>query len=204
MWIKEDKLQGLFVTLEPLRFEHVAALQEIADDSEAERLWFAMLPKKNDMADYVARAINEAHKGNIAYVVYCNATRKIVGTTRYYNVDELHRRAMIGFTWYHSSVRRTPINTEAKFLLLHNLFENYAGIAVEFRTHTQNAASRKAIERLGAKLDGILRNHMILRDGSYRDTAVYSILNSEWAAIKPNLLFKLNQYSVPFEEQYGV
>ncbi|MFT0213965.1 GNAT family protein [Pseudomonas sp. F1_0610] len=204
MWIEEKKLEGLFVTLIPLAFEHLSALQEIANDDEAEQLWFATLPKKEQMSSYIAKALDEAQKGNIAYVVFCNESQRIVGTTRYYAVDEHNRRAMIGYTWYHSSVRRTPVNTEAKFLLLHNLFENHAAIAAEFRTHTHNFASRSAIERLGAKLDGILRNHMILRDGSYRDTAVYSIINTEWAAIKPNLLFKLNQYSAPYEEQYSV
>ena len=99
---------------------------------------------------------------------------------------------MLGYNWYSNSVRSTAINIECKFLLLQNIFENYQANAVEFRTHFFNQASRNAIERLGAKQDGILRNHQIMKDGSLRDTVVYSIIASEWPAVKNNLLHKLS------------
>jgi RimJ/RimL family protein N-acetyltransferase len=115
-----------------------------------------------------------------------------VGTTRFYNVDAKNKRAMLGYTWYSSSVRRSPVNTECKLLLLTHIFEKHSAIAVEFRTHFFNQGSRKAIERLGAKQDGILRNHMVMEDGSMRDTVVYSIIANEWPAVKNNLLSKFS------------
>lgn len=190
MWIENQPLEGEFVSLEPLCEAHIESLAEAVCDGESWKLWYASVPEPEAMAGYVQKAINEAENGNIAYAV-----RKIVGTTRYYNVDAANRRAMLGYTWYASSARRTPINTECKYLLLGNLFERYDAIAVEFRTHFFNQASRNAIERLGAKMDGILRSHQILNNGSVRDTVIYSIIATEWPAVKCNLQAKLAQYS---------
>jgi len=192
MWIKPLQLEGDFVTLEPLNEMHISDLVLAVKDGEAWRIWFANVPHFDEMHDYVNEAIKGSQTGNIAYAVRCKSTDKIVGTTRYYNVESQHKRALLGYTWYCNSVRRTAINTECKYLLLHNLFENYHANAVEFRTHYFNQASRNAIERLGAKQDGILRNHQIMKDGSFRDTVVYSIIASEWLAVKCNLLSKLN------------
>lgn len=191
MWIENKVLEGQYVTLEPLSDAHIVPLQHAVKDGESWKLWYANVPRAEDIPQYVAQAIRQAETGDIAYAVRSKLTDEIVGTTRYYNVESAHRRAMIGYTWYAASVRRTPINTEAKLLLLSHLFESCAGIAVEFRTHFFNQASRAAIERLGAKQDGILRNHQIMKDGSYRDTVVYSIIASEWPAVKNNLLSKL-------------
>ncbi|WKE66987.1 GNAT family protein [Gallaecimonas kandeliae] len=192
MWINEGKLEGKFVILEPLRIEHVPRLKSAVQDGEPWKLWFATVPSPENMGAYVEYAIEAGKARNIAYAVRSKLTGEIVGTTRYYNVDEHNRRAMIGYTWYSASAQRTPVNTECKLLLLSNLFESHDAIAVEFRTHFFNQRSRSAIERLGAKLDGILRHHQIMPDGSLRDTAVYSIVAAEWPAVKNNLLSKLN------------
>ena len=193
MWINEETLKGNFVTLEPLRLEHITELKVAVQDGESWKLWYANVPRPDEMSDYVEDAISAARAGNIAYAVRSNATQQIVGTTRYYNVDAKNKRAMIGYTWYSSSARRTPINTECKLLLLAKLFESHDAIAVEFRTHYFNQPSRAAIERLGAKQDGILRQHQIMKDGSIRDTVVYSIIAAEWPAVKSNLLSKLSE-----------
>ena len=192
MWIKKEKLEGNFVVLEPLKEGHIEPLKKAVLDGEPWKLWFANVPNPENMSDYVKQAIDDAKNGNIAFAVRSKSSGNIVGSTRYYNVDEANRRAMIGYTWYSDSVKRSPINTECKLLLLSNLFENSNAIAVEFRTHFFNQASRAAIERLGAKQDGILRNHQVMKDGSYRDTVVYSIIASEWPAVKSNLLSKFS------------
>ena len=192
MWIKKEKLEVNFVVLEPLKEVHIEPLKKAVLDGESWKLWFANVPNPENMSDYVKQAIHDAKNGNIAFAVRAKSSGNIVGSTRYYNVDEANRRVMIGYTWYSDSVKRSPINTECKLLLLNNLFENSNAIAVEFRTHFFNQASRAAIERLGAKQDGILRNHQVMKDGSYRDTVVYSIIASEWPAVKSNLLSKFS------------
>ncbi|HHC6610456.1 TPA: GNAT family N-acetyltransferase, partial [Vibrio parahaemolyticus] len=191
MWIEKNVIEGQYVVLEPLALDHVPALIEAVKDGEHWKLWFANVPCPDKMHQYVSDAINQMLLGNIVYAVKVKSTNQIVGTTRYYDVDELNRRALIGYTWYANTARGTLVNTECKYLLLEQLFEKYEAIAVEFRTHIGNTASRKAIERLGANQDGILRNHQILKDGSIRDTAVYSIIGSEWPEIKQGLLKKL-------------
>lgn len=190
-WLNENILQGQFVTLEPLSLLHVEALQTAVLDGESWKLWFANVPTPEEMKTYVQRAIDDSENDSLAFAVRCNKTNTIVGTTRFYNIDAKNKRAMLGYTWYSSKVRRTPINTECKLLLLDYIFEKHSALAVEFRTHFFNQNSRKAIERLGAKQDGILRNHQIMKDGSIRDTVVYSIIASEWPAVKINLTNKL-------------
>lgn len=192
MWINEEKLEGNFLILEPLRIEHVSQLKEAVKDGELWKLWFASVPHPEEMRKYVEEAIEASKTGDIAYAVRSKYTMQLVGTTRYYNVDGNNRRAMIGYTWYSNSVRRTSINTECKLLLLKKIFEIHDAIAVEFRTHYFNQPSRAAIERLGAKQDGILRHHQVMKDGSFRDTVVYSIIAAEWPAVKCNLLSKLS------------
>ncbi|NAZ94498.1 GNAT family N-acetyltransferase [Vibrio toranzoniae] len=192
MWIEKSLIEGQYVALEPLTLDHVPALIEAVKDGEHWKLWFANVPSPEKMHRYVSDAITQMLLGNIAYAVRDRMTNKIVGSTRYYGVDDSNKRALIGYTWYANSARGTLINTECKYLLLKQLFERYEAIAVEFRTHVGNTASRKAIERLGANQDGILRNHQILKDGSVRDTVVYSIIDSEWSEIKQGLLKKLS------------
>lgn len=191
MWIEPEALCGKFVTLEILDSSHIPELEHAVKDGELWTLWYATVPSAEQMHEYVLSAIERAQHGDLAFAVRDVASQLIVGTTRYYNVDALNRRAMIGYTWFSTSVQRSPINTECKLLMLEKLFEAHQAIAVEFRTHFFNRASRAAIERLGAKQDGILRNHQIMADGSYRDTVVYSIVAAEWPAVKMNLLNKL-------------
>lgn len=192
-WLNNDLLEGDFVRLEPMALSHIEDLQLAVADGESWKLWYAMVPTVEEMPAYVQEALAAKAEGDVPYVVRCKTTGQIVGTSRYYMVDEHSRRSLIGYTWYAESVRRTSINTEAKFLLLRNLFEHHQAIAVEFRTHFFNHNSRKAIERLGAKMDGILRQHMILKDGSVRDTVVYSIIACEWPTVKRHLLSKLGR-----------
>lgn len=190
-WLSEKALTGEFVSLEPLTSEHIAPLAAAVKDGEGWKLWYAAVPLPENMENYVNSAIAAAKQGNIAYAVRSHAHDKIVGTTRFYSVDEPNRRAMLGYTWYAKTVQRSPVNTECKLLMLQHLFETHAAIAVEFRTHFFNQASRTAIERLGAKLDGILRSHIIMKDGSIRDTVAYSIIASEWPSVRNNLRAKL-------------
>jgi len=131
--------------------------------------------------------------GALAFAVIDAKTGDVVGSTRYFNVDEANRRLEIGHTWYARRVQKTALNTEAKLLLLTHAFEKLDAIAVEFRTHFMNHASRAAIARLGAKQDGILRNHQIGRDGVLRDTVVFSIIQSEWPAVRANLTYRLDR-----------
>ncbi|WP_462154231.1 GNAT family N-acetyltransferase [Pseudoalteromonas piscicida] len=193
MWPTDKPLIGHHVTLEPLSTTHINALQQAVKDGEAWKLWYANVPNPDDMERYVNTAISQGSEGNLAYAVRLNSSNEIVGTTRYYNADIANRRTMLGYTWYSDKVRRTAVNTECKFLLLRQLFEDLDAIAVEFRTHFFNHASRNAIERLGAKLDGILRSHQIGRNGELRDTVVYSIIASEWPTVKQHLLSKLDR-----------
>ncbi|MEQ3527647.1 GNAT family N-acetyltransferase [Pseudoalteromonas piscicida] len=193
MWPANKPLIGQHVTLEPLSTTHINALQQAVKDGEAWKLWYANVPTPDDMERYVNTAISQGSEGNLAYAVRLNSSNEIVGTTRYYNADIANRRAMLGYTWYSDKVRRTAVNTECKLLLLQQLFEDFDAIAVEFRTHFFNHASRNAIERLGAKLDGILRSHQIGRNSELRDTVVYSIIASEWPTVKQHLLSKLDR-----------
>ncbi|HBR96183.1 MAG TPA: GNAT family N-acetyltransferase [Gammaproteobacteria bacterium] len=190
-WIPESVLEDRVVRLEPLRIAHVEALQTAVADGESWKLWYASVPHPDAMRDYVARAVAGAEQGDVAYAVRALADDKIVGTTRFYRVDADNKRAKIGYTWYSASVRRTPVNTACKLLLLSQVFEACQAHAVEFRTHVMNHASRRAIERLGAKQDGILRHHQVLPNGTLRDTVVYSIVASEWPTVRCHLRSKL-------------
>ena len=187
-------LEGAWVVLEPLKHTHVDALKAAVCDGELWRLWYASVPSPDDMAHYVATAIQASVNGNLAFIARDRLTNKIVGTTRFYQVEPEHKRGLIGYTWYAKSSQGTAINTEAKFLLMQHFFEAQGANAVEFRTHFFNQKSRRAIEGLGAKQDGILRSHQILKDGSIRDTVVYSIIASEWPAVKNNLQAKLAKF----------
>ncbi len=187
-------LQGRYVRLEPLTAAHVEPLCRAAGDGELWKLWYTSVPAQLGMASYVqaALAMHEEERG-LPFAVRLLATDEIVGSTRFCNADTRNRRLEIGYTWYAARVQRTAVNSECKWLLLHHAFETLGCIAVEFRTHWFNQSSRAAITRLGAKQDGVLRNHQRLADGSYRDTVVYSIIESEWPAVKRHLSFRLEQ-----------
>jgi RimJ/RimL family protein N-acetyltransferase len=191
IWLEPVELKGQIVTLDPLDISHAEPLKAAVMDGEFWKLWYANVPSPDQMESYVIRAIENAEKGNIAFAVRLNSTNRIVGATRFYNVDEPNKRPMLGYTWYAKSVCKSGVNTECKLLLLQHVFEQKQAIAVEFRTHYFNHVSRTAIERLGAKQDGVLRSHQLMPDGSIRDTVVYSILQHEWPAVKNNLLSRL-------------
>jgi N-acetyltransferase len=193
-WIRPIIMCGEHVKLEPMQAGHATALGEAAQDGELWRLWFTGVPDPATVVEYVTSALERQKKeGGMPFVVRHRASGEIIGTTRYLHVDGINRRLEIGSTWYAKSHQRTAVNTECKLLLLAHAFETLAAIAVEFRTHWHNRASRAAIERLGAKQDGVLRQHSVGRGGGYRDTVVFSILDSEWPATRQNLDFRLGR-----------
>jgi len=193
-FIEPVTLKGEHATLEPLEAKHEAALRGAAADGELWRLWYTSVAPPDRIGEYIARALDMRERlGAMPFAVRQNATGDVVGCTRYFNVDATNRRLEIGHTWYSKRVQRTAINTECKLLLLTHAFDVLRCIAVEFRTHWFNHASRVAIERLGAKQDGVLRNHQLLADGSKRDTVVFSIIDGEWPAVRQHLKFQLDR-----------
>lgn len=184
-----------WVTLEPLRREHVSEIAVAAADGELGRLWFTAAPAPEDVERWVdARLAVQGPDTGLTFVVRRH-DGTLVGSSSYMAVDPPNRRLEIGNTWYVASARRSGVNSETKLLMLGHAFDELDCVAVEFRTHFFNAASRAAIERLGAKLDGILRSHQVLPDGSRRDTVVYSILDVEWPAVRNNLRYRLNRHA---------
>ncbi len=187
-WFEPVVLSGTYVTLEPLSPKHHNDLVEATKDGELWKLWYTAVPSPEKMAADIERRIAEYEAGTmLPFAVIDKRTGTCVGMTTFMNIDAPNRRAEIGSTWYRASAQRTPINTEAKLLLLEHAFETQHCIAVEFRTSFHNQRSRAAIERIGAHLDGVLRNHKILEGGIYRDSCVYSIIESEWPATKKHL-----------------
>ena len=185
-------LTGRHATLEPLSPEHEKDIQLAVTDGELWKLFFTTVPKPEDVRAYIEGLLAQRERGAaMAFAVRDNRNGEIVGGTRYLNIDAANRRLEIGGTWYAARVQRTALNTECKLMLLTHAFETLGCIAVEFRTDWFNKRSQAAIERLGAKRDGLLRNHMIMPDGRVRDTVVYSIIQSEWAGVKRNLQHKL-------------
>lgn len=187
-------LTGRFVTLQTLAAEHLNGLSAAAADGELWNLFFTSVPRPEEMQIWFDTAMSLHEKGEAhTFAVFENFSGKIVGTTRYYNIDASSRRLEIGYTWYAKRVHRTAINTECKLLLLRHAFEQLKSIAVEFRTDWLNQISQRAIERLGAKRDGVLRQHKVMPDGRIRDTVVYSILNTEWFGVEQHLTSKLER-----------
>jgi len=184
-------LRGSRVQLVPLTLEHGSALCEAAKDGELWKLWYTSVPEPEEMEKEIRRRLALHAAGSMLPFTVLDATGKPVGMTTYMNVDAANRRVEIGSTWYAQRVQRTGMNTEAKLLLLTYAFETLGCIAVEFRTHWFNRQSRAAIERLGAKMDGVLRCHSIAKNGTLRDTVVYSIVAAEWPAAKAHLQCRL-------------
>jgi len=191
-------LAGVHATLEPLAVSHAEGVKAAAADGELWNLWYTSVPAPDKVGEWLDIALDmRERQGAMPFVVRDNASGDIVGSTRYFNVDAANRRLEIGHTWYASRAQRTAINTECKRLLLTHAFESLRCIAVEFRTHWFNHRSREAILRLGAKQDGVLRNHQLLSDGSRRDTVVFSIIDGEWAAVKRHLDARLAAHVQP-------
>ncbi|KAB1860090.1 GNAT family N-acetyltransferase [Acinetobacter tandoii] len=193
-WLMPVTLVGKNIKLEPLSLEHELALREAVCDGELWKLWYTFIPKPELIHSEIKRRLELQQMGSmLPFVVIEQHSGQILGMTSYMNVVAEHRRVEIGSTWYRQSVQRSAVNTEAKQLLLKHAFEILNCIAVEFRTSSFNLKSRAAIERLGAKLDGVLRSHQIVQDDILRDTYVYSILKNEWPAVQQNLTWKLEQ-----------
>ncbi len=188
-WITPVTLQGKYVRLEPMTEGHVAGLAEIGiGQSFWDFMLYGNIQTETDMRNWVLDILSRAEKGtDLPFAVIHLASGRVAGATRYLNILPKDRGLEIGGTWYGTNFQRTPVNTECKYLLLTHAFETLKCIRVQLKTDKRNERSQKAIERLGAKKEGILRNHMILPDGRCRDSVFYSILDTEWADVKRNL-----------------
>lgn len=183
-----------WLTLEPMERRHEPELLEAAKDGELWNLWYTAIASPDAVMGYMDDALKMRDElGAMPFIVRRNSDGKVVGSTRYFNVDAKNRRLEIGHTWYSKSAQRTGLNTEAKLLLLKHAFERLHCIAVEFRTHWFNFESRAAIARIGAKQDGVLRNHQVSPNGTLRDTVVFSIIASEWPTVKAHLKHELGK-----------
>jgi len=192
-WPAAVTLTGTHASLLPLAAEHEAALAEAARDGELWKLWYTSVPHADQMAAEIERRLTLQAKGAMLPFTVLDADGRVAGMTTYMNIDAVNKRVEIGSTWYAARVQRTPLNTECKLMLLQHAFEALECIAVEFRTHRFNSQSRRAIERLGAQLDGVLRNHGRASNGTLRDTCVYSITADEWPTVKAHLRWQLDK-----------
>jgi RimJ/RimL family protein N-acetyltransferase len=192
-WLEAVSLSGPHAQLKPLSPDHCVGLAEAVQDGELWKLWYTLIPKPADMGKEIDRRLGLQAAGLMMPWTVFDADGKIAGITTYMNVDAPNRRVEIGSTWYARRVQRSALNTQCKLLLLDHAFEKLDCIAVEFRTHFFNHQSRRGIERLGAKLDGILRSHQIASNGTLRDTVVYSIIAGEWPTVKAHLTYQLNE-----------
>jgi RimJ/RimL family protein N-acetyltransferase len=192
-WLEPVTLRGEHARLEPLSQDQCDGLTEAVRDGELWKLWYTFIPKAEDMKKEIDRRLGLQAAGSMLPFTVFDADGKIAGMSTYMNVDTPNRRVEIGSTWYAKRVQRSALNTQCKLLLLAHAFEKLDCIAVEFRTHFFNQQSRRGIERLGAKQDGILRSHQIAPNGTLRDTVVYSIIASEWPTVKTHLNYQLNE-----------
>jgi N-acetyltransferase len=186
-------LHGPYARLEPLSPDHHDGLVEAVRDGELWKLWYTSVPSPDNMASDIERRLGLQAEGTMLPFTVLDADGRIAGMTTYMHGDAKNRRVEIGATWYAKRVQRSALNTQCKLLLLTHAFENLHCIAVEFRTHFLNHQSRRAIARLGAKQDGILRSHQIAANGTVRDTVVFSIIAAEWPMVRAHLAFQLNE-----------
>jgi RimJ/RimL family protein N-acetyltransferase len=195
-WPEKVELKGKLATLIPLECSHEKDLLLATSDGKLWELWYTSVPSAHSIKSYIDQAIKErSHRQAIPFVIIDNASGKVIGSTRFCSIDHKNKRLEIGYTWYAKSFQRTGTNTECKLLLLAYAFETLGAIAVEFKTNWHNQPSKIAIERLGAKQDGVLRNHRIDEEGIIRDTVIYSILDTEWKGVKKSLEFNMQRYS---------
>jgi RimJ/RimL family protein N-acetyltransferase len=192
-WPAPVTLSGPHATLLPLAHEHLEGLIAAAADGELWKLWYTAVPTPEGMAGEIGRRLALQATGSMLPFAVLDASGRIVGMTTYMHIDATHHRVEIGSTWTAASAQRSALNTQCKRLLLGHAFDTLACIAVEFRTHRLNTQSRRAIERLGAQLDGILRSHQRSPNGALRDTAVYSITAPEWPAVRAHLDWQLTR-----------
>lgn len=188
-------LEGKLVRLVPLSLDHYSDLLELIEKDKPNELWYTTVPSAHELQSDIEHKLQLQQKGlMLPFTIISKTNGKVVGITTFMNIDNQTPRLEIGSTWYAKEVQRTGINTETKYLLLKYALEELHCIAVEFRTHILNQTSRKAIERLGAKLDGILRNHRLTTNGQKRDTCIYSITDYDWNAVKTHLEWLMKKY----------
>lgn len=192
-FVQPVTLTGQHATLAPLSADQLPGLRDAAADGELYRLWYTSVPTPEGMAAEIERRLGLQAQDSMQPFTVLDADGRVAGMTTYMNIDGKNRRVEIGSTWYAKRVQRTALNTECKLMLLRHAFETLDCIAVEFRTHWMNHQSRAAIARLGAKQDGVLRNHLRMPDGSFRDTVVFSIIASEWPTVRAHLQYQLER-----------
>ena len=188
-------LEGHGVRLEPMDASHAGALRDAASDGSLWELWFTAVPEPDKVDAYINTALEGQKAGHMwPWVVRELTSGKVVGSTRYHDIVAAVDRVEIGYTWYSKSWQRTHVNTSCKLLLFQHAFETLGCAVVGLRTDNFNFASQRAIERLGAKKDGVIRHHQARRDGSARDSVMYSILKAEWPDVKRHLLLRLARH----------
>ncbi len=192
-WLAPVRLAGAHATLEPLSHGHHDGLVAAAADGALWQLWYTAVPRPEAMRAEIARRLGLQAEGSMLPFAVLDAAGRVVGMTTFMHADATHRRVEIGSTWIARGAQRGPLNTECKLMLLGHAFEALGCIAVELRTHFLNQPSRRAIERLGARLDGVLRHHQRMADGTLRDTCVYSIVAPEWPAVRTHLRWQLDR-----------
>src|SRR5262245_43272560 len=193
--LEPSVLEGHGIRLEPLTDDHVPALAEAVTDGRLWELWFTSVPEPSGMPDYVAGALKGQREGPmLPWAVPELATGSIIGTTRYHDVVPALDRVEIGYTWYRQSRQRTSVNTTCKLLLLAHAFDTVGCKVVGIRTDALNFRSQRAIEGLGAKKDGVIRHYNVRKDGTARDTVMYSILASEWRDVRRHLELRLHRH----------
>ena len=189
---KPVTLEGAHVRLAPLTHDHLDQLCEVGFDPSIWRWGLTQIQTREDMQNYISAALKSQEEGTaIPFVTIEKSSGRVIGSTRYGNIDKENRRLEIGWTWITPAWQRTSINTEAKYLMLRYSFEDLGCIRVEFKTDSLNDQSRTALERIGAKEEGILRNHMIAYGGRMRHSVFFSVIDLEWPAVKANLEEKL-------------
>ena len=196
-WPTPITLAGTHAALGPLAREHAEAQIEAVRDGELWKLWYTAIPAPERMAQEIERRLALQAAGSMLPFAVRDADGRVAGMTTYMNIDAVNHRLEIGSTWVAPRAQRTPLNTECKLMLLTHAFEALGCIAVEFRTHFFNQQSRRGIERLGARLDGILRSHQRAANGTLRDTCVYSITAAEWPTVHAHLRFQLDKPRLP-------
>ena len=195
--VKPAKLEGYGVRLEPLAAEHEKGLSEAAQDGRLWELFFTSVPEPDQVSSYISSALEKQKQGEmLAWAVRDLKSKSIVGSTRYHDVVAAADRVEIGYTWYAQSVQRSHVNTACKLLLFSYAFEKLGCKVVGLRTDNFNFRSQRAIEALGAKKDGVIRHHWPRRDGSIRDTVMYSVLLDEWPAVRKHLELRLSRNSL--------
>lgn len=196
-WLQPIMLTGNNCKLEPLSIDHLKGLVSSVRDGELWKLWYTLIPHPDEMEHEIKRRLTLQAEGSmLPFTILNHTTNQIIGMMTYLNADHNNLRVEIGGSWLGKSMQGSGINVEAKLLLLSHAFEVLNCNVVEFRTHFLNKQSRKGIEKLGAKLDGILRNHMIMPNATIRDTCVYSILHTEWPTLKIHLKYLIDRCTI--------